>query len=166
MAKLAAEAEAAGWDGFFIWDHMVWTAPANQPVSDPYILLAAMASATQRLILGPMVTPIARRRPHKLAREAVTLDQLSNGRFVLGAGIGGDWFGDYSTFGEAPDDRTHAEMLDEGLEILAGLWSRRAFQLSRQALLRERRCISPTSRYSSHGYQSGWLAGGRTRSLS
>jgi alkanesulfonate monooxygenase SsuD/methylene tetrahydromethanopterin reductase-like flavin-dependent oxidoreductase (luciferase family) len=122
MAGLAREAEEAGWDGFYIWDHMFWTWPENQPVADPYVLLTAMAMSTERLRLGALVTPIARRRPHKLAREIVTLDHLTGGRITLGVGIGGDWFGDYSTFGEPTDDKTHAEMLDEGLDVLCGLW--------------------------------------------
>jgi alkanesulfonate monooxygenase SsuD/methylene tetrahydromethanopterin reductase-like flavin-dependent oxidoreductase (luciferase family) len=122
-AELARYAEQAGWDGFFLWDHMLWTWPEVQPGSDPYVMLAAIAMATERIKLGPMVTPIARRRPWKLARELTTLDILSGGRVIFGAGIGGDWFGDYSKFGEPPDDRTHAEMLDEGLAVLDGLWS-------------------------------------------
>jgi alkanesulfonate monooxygenase SsuD/methylene tetrahydromethanopterin reductase-like flavin-dependent oxidoreductase (luciferase family) len=127
MAEMARETEEAGWDGFFIWDHMLWTSPDNFPVADPYVTLAAMAASTSRITLGPMITPVARRRPWKLAREAVTLDHLSGGRFVLGVGIGGDWFGDYSRFGEPPDDKSHAEMLDEGLDVLAGLWSGEPF---------------------------------------
>lgn len=127
LAQLAHEAEDSGWDGFFIWDHMLWTAPHNQPLSDPYILLAAMSSATKRIKLGPMVTPLARRRPWKLARETVTLDHLSDGRIILGVGLGGDWFGDYSRFGELPDGKIHGEMLDEGLQVLTGLWSGEPF---------------------------------------
>jgi alkanesulfonate monooxygenase SsuD/methylene tetrahydromethanopterin reductase-like flavin-dependent oxidoreductase (luciferase family) len=122
LADLARAADAAGWEGFFIWDHMLWHWPDHQPMADPAVALAAMAAATERIRLGALVTPIARRRPWKLAREAVTLDHLSGGRLVQGVGIGGDWFGDYSGFGEPPDDRTHAEMLDEGLTILDGLW--------------------------------------------
>ena len=123
MAGLAREAEDAGWDGFFIWDHMFWNFPDVQPIGDSWTILAAIATATERLRLGPLITPLARRRPWNLAREAVTLDALSSGRLVLGVGIGGDWFGDYSTFGQPADDRTHAEMLDEGLDVITGLWS-------------------------------------------
>jgi alkanesulfonate monooxygenase SsuD/methylene tetrahydromethanopterin reductase-like flavin-dependent oxidoreductase (luciferase family) len=126
-AGLAHEAEQAGWDGFFLWDHMLWTWPEVQPDSDPYVMLTAIVMSTERITTGALVTPIARRRPWKLARELTTLDQLSSGRVVLGAGIGGDWFGDYSKFGEPPDDRTHAEMLDEGLAVLDGLWSGEPF---------------------------------------
>ena len=87
-AALAAEAEAAGWDGFFVWDHIVFAKEQRLPVADPWILLAAVALATERLRLGPMVTPLARRRPWKVARETVTLDHLSGGRLILGVGLG------------------------------------------------------------------------------
>jgi alkanesulfonate monooxygenase SsuD/methylene tetrahydromethanopterin reductase-like flavin-dependent oxidoreductase (luciferase family) len=127
VMTLAREAEEAGWDGYFLWDHMLWTWPENQPTSDPYVLLAAIATATERITIAPMVTPVPRRRPWKLAREIVTLDHLSNGRVMLGVGIGGDGFGDYSTFGEDPEDKTHGEMLDEGLDVLVGLWSGEPF---------------------------------------
>ncbi|MBA3945441.1 MAG: LLM class flavin-dependent oxidoreductase [Herpetosiphonaceae bacterium] len=119
VAELAYEAEQAGWDGFFVWDHM----GANWPVavSDPWILLAAIAMRTKHIKLGPMVTPIPRRRPWKLARETVTIDRLSEGRLILGVGIGGG--SEYSAFSEPGDDRQHGEMLDEGLAVLKGLWS-------------------------------------------
>lgn len=132
MMEMAREAEDAGWDGFFIWDHMLWTWPENYPVADPYVLLAAMAAATTTIKLAPLVTPIPRRRPWKLAREVITLDHLSQGRFILGAGIGGDWFGDYSKFGEQPDQKAHGEMLDEGLDVLSGLWSGEPFSYEGQ----------------------------------
>ena len=85
-AALAAEAEAAGWDGFFVWDHMVFDRRLRLPVADPWVLLAAVALVTERLRLGPMVTPLARRRPWKVARETVTLDHLAGGRLILGVG--------------------------------------------------------------------------------
>ena len=127
MAALAHEAEDAGWDGFFIWDHVFWSWPETQLMGDPWVLLAAMAAATRRITLGPLVTPLPRHRPWNLARQAATLDRFSGGRLVLGVGIGGDWFGDYTCFGEPADDKTHAEMLDEGLDVLAGLWSGETF---------------------------------------
>jgi alkanesulfonate monooxygenase SsuD/methylene tetrahydromethanopterin reductase-like flavin-dependent oxidoreductase (luciferase family) len=126
-AGLAREAEQAGWDGFFLWDHVLWTVPEIQPGGDPYVMLAAIAMATERIKFGPMVTPIPRRRPWKLARELTTLDMLSGGRVIFGVGIGGDWFGDYSKFGEPPDDKSHGEMLDEGLAVIDGLWSGEPF---------------------------------------
>jgi alkanesulfonate monooxygenase SsuD/methylene tetrahydromethanopterin reductase-like flavin-dependent oxidoreductase (luciferase family) len=122
-ARLAAEAEVAGWDGFFVWDHVRWRPPVLE-VADPWITLAAMATATERIRFGPMVTPLARRRPVKVARETVTLDWLSRGRHTLGVGLGSDRFGnEFSLTGEELDDRRRAGMLDESLEILAAAWS-------------------------------------------
>jgi probable F420-dependent oxidoreductase len=126
-AMLAREAEEAGWDGFFLWDHVLWTWPETQLAGDPFVTLAAIAMSTERIKIGTMVTPVPRRRPWTLARQLTTLDHLSGGRVVAGVGIGGDWFGDYSKFGEPADDKTHAEMLDEGLEVIAGLWSGEPF---------------------------------------
>jgi len=123
VAALAAEAEAAGWDGFFVWDHMVYDKRQRLPVADPWILLAAVALATERLRLGPMITPLARRRPWKLARETVTLDHLSGGRLILGVGLGTPPADEYGTFGEPTDPRVRAARLDEGLEVLTRLWS-------------------------------------------
>ena len=123
VARLAAEAEEAGWHGVFVWDHVRWRAPVVD-VADPWITLAAMATATEALRLGPMVTPLARRRPAKVARETATLDRLSGGRLTLGVGLGSDRFGDELTItGEELDDRRRAEMLDESLEILLAAWS-------------------------------------------
>ena len=127
IMELARLVEAHGWDGFFLWDHMLWTWPENMPLYDPYVLLAAMGAVTERITIAPMITPVPRRRPWKLAREIVTLDHLTRGRLMLGVGIGGDWFGDYSSFGEDPADKTHGEMLDEGLEVLSGLLSGEPF---------------------------------------
>jgi alkanesulfonate monooxygenase SsuD/methylene tetrahydromethanopterin reductase-like flavin-dependent oxidoreductase (luciferase family) len=132
MVALAREAEAAGWDGLFIWDHVLWLAPENQPVAEPWVTLAAIAAATERIRLGPLVTPLPRRRPWQVARQAVTLDQLSGGRLTLGVGIGGDWFGDYSRFGESADDKAHGAQLDEALTILTGLWGGEAFSFAGQ----------------------------------
>jgi probable F420-dependent oxidoreductase len=123
LARLSAEAEEAGWHGVFVWDHVRWREPVAD-VADPWITLAAMATATERIRLGPMVTPLARRRPVKVARETATLDRLSGGRLTLGVGLGSDQFGsEYSITGEELDDRRRARMLDESLEILAAAWS-------------------------------------------
>jgi alkanesulfonate monooxygenase SsuD/methylene tetrahydromethanopterin reductase-like flavin-dependent oxidoreductase (luciferase family) len=130
MVTLAREAEAAGWDGFFIWDHVLWLAPENQPVAEPWVTLAAIAATTERIRLGPLITPLPRRRPWQVARQAVTLDQLSGGRLTLGVGIGGDWFGDYSRFGEPADARIHGAQLDEALAILEGPWSGEPFSFA------------------------------------
>src|SRR5829696_1737645 len=123
VARLCAEAEEAGWDGVFVWDHVRWREPVVD-VADTQITLAAIASATERIRLGPLVTPLARRRPAKVARETATLDRLSDGRLTLGVGLGSDRFGsEYSITGEELDDRWRARMLDEALEILQAAWS-------------------------------------------
>lgn len=123
VAGLAAEAEAAGWHGLFVWDHLRWRAPVTR-AADPWITLAAIAAATERLRLGPMVTPLARRRPTKVARETATLDRLSAGRLTLGVGLGSDRFaGEFSATGEELDDRRRGQLLDESLEILTAAWS-------------------------------------------
>lgn len=123
VAGLAAEAEQSGWHGLFVWDHLRWREPVRQ-VADPWITLAAVAAATERLRLGPMVTPLPRRRPAKLARETASLDRLSAGRLTLGVGLGSDRFGsEFSKTGEELDDRRRGRMLDEALEILAAAWS-------------------------------------------
>ncbi|MGZ0152876.1 LLM class flavin-dependent oxidoreductase [Kribbella sp. WER1] len=123
VARLAAEAEAAGWDAVFVWDHLRWRAPVRQ-VADPWITLSAIATATEQVRLGPMVTPVARRRPAKVAKETATLDRLSGGRLTLGVGLGSDRFGnEFSKTGEPQDDRQRGRMLDESLEILGAAWS-------------------------------------------
>jgi alkanesulfonate monooxygenase SsuD/methylene tetrahydromethanopterin reductase-like flavin-dependent oxidoreductase (luciferase family) len=124
VVDLAKSAEATGWDGFFLWDHLL---PDNDskdgPVADTWLTLATIASVTQRIRLGALVTAFPRRRPWKVARESVTLDHLSKGRLVVGAGIGGDWWREYSAVGESGDMRRHGEMLDEGLEVMTQLWT-------------------------------------------
>jgi alkanesulfonate monooxygenase SsuD/methylene tetrahydromethanopterin reductase-like flavin-dependent oxidoreductase (luciferase family) len=123
VAQLASEAEELGWHGLFVWDQLRWREPIQQ-VADPWITLTAVAAATEELQLGPMVTPLPRRRPAKVARETATLDRLSGGRLVLGVGIGGDQFaGEFSKTGEEVDDRVRGEMLDEALAILVAAWS-------------------------------------------
>lgn len=127
LAELAREAEAAGWDGFFIWDHIVFD-PSWHPIVDPWVGLAAAAIATTSIRLGTLVTPLPRRRPWKLARETVSIDQLSGGRLILGVGIGDPVQWDYGYFGEPTDAKLRGAMLDEGLAILTGLWSGEAFK--------------------------------------
>ncbi|MGH2578068.1 MAG: LLM class flavin-dependent oxidoreductase, partial [Actinomycetota bacterium] len=117
VARLAADAEQRGWHGVFVWDQLRWREPIKQ-VADPWITLAAIAAATEAVMLGPMVTPLPRRRPAKVARETATLDRLSGGRLILGVGLGGDQFaGEFSKTGEQVDDRVRGEMLDEALAI-------------------------------------------------
>lgn len=130
LADLAHEAEEMGWDGFFIWDHMQ-TEP-NAPMADPWVALTAIAMRTERIRFGALVTPLPRRRPWKFARETATLDQLSGGRLIVGVGIGGDWWGEYSAFGEPTDDRAHGAILDEALDVVTGLWSGQPFSYEGQ----------------------------------
>jgi alkanesulfonate monooxygenase SsuD/methylene tetrahydromethanopterin reductase-like flavin-dependent oxidoreductase (luciferase family) len=122
LAELAAAAEDRGWDGFFVWDHMVYRAPVRA-VADPWVALAAVACATSRLRIGPMVTPLSRRRVHKVARETVTLDLLSSGRLTLGVGLGSARNGELEPFGEVTDPRERARLLDQGLADLARYWA-------------------------------------------
>jgi alkanesulfonate monooxygenase SsuD/methylene tetrahydromethanopterin reductase-like flavin-dependent oxidoreductase (luciferase family) len=130
LAGLAKEAEDAGWDGFFLWDHMLADTTQALRVFDPWVTLAGMAMATQRIRLGTTITPLARRRPWKLARETVTLDHLSNGRVILGVGLGEPHDADFGFFGDVADRKVRGEMLDEGLQILSGLWSGRAYHFA------------------------------------
>jgi alkanesulfonate monooxygenase SsuD/methylene tetrahydromethanopterin reductase-like flavin-dependent oxidoreductase (luciferase family) len=127
LVALAGEAEQAGWDGFFIWDHMLHRRTAPEPVVDPWVTLAACATRTERITLGTLITPVSRRRPWKLARELLTLDALAQNRVVLGAGLGSPRHDEFEAFGEEADDRRRAARLDEGLEVLAGLLSGEPF---------------------------------------
>ena len=122
LVELATGAEEAGWDGFFVWDHIHYE--AEVPLADVWVALSAVATATSKIRLGPLVTPLPRRRPWKVARESVTLDHLSGGRLVLGVGLGIDFWREFSAFpGEAADDGERAELLDDGIEIVTRLWS-------------------------------------------
>jgi len=121
-AELAGAAEATGWDGFFVWDHINAAFGGGSPMADPWVLLAAISLATERMRIGTMVTPLARRRPWKVARETVTLDHLSGGRLILGVGLGNPADLEFAAFGEESDNRRRAQRLDEGLEVLTGLW--------------------------------------------
>jgi alkanesulfonate monooxygenase SsuD/methylene tetrahydromethanopterin reductase-like flavin-dependent oxidoreductase (luciferase family) len=124
MADLAAEAEAAGWDGVFYWDGI---AIGAMEIYDPWVVLAAMAMRTQRVRLGLVVSAPARQRPWKLARETMTLDHLSSGRLVLPVGLGALDDAGFGNVGEPTEARTRAELLDETLAILDGLWSGQPF---------------------------------------
>lgn len=123
LADLAQDAENSGWDGLFIWDHIAgWTLP----MVDPWVALAAIAVTTHRIRIGTTVTPLPRRRPWKLAREAVSIDHLSGGRLTLGVGIGGGE-AEWAHLGEQPDLKKRGAMLDEALSVLVGLWSGEPF---------------------------------------
>jgi alkanesulfonate monooxygenase SsuD/methylene tetrahydromethanopterin reductase-like flavin-dependent oxidoreductase (luciferase family) len=121
LVDLAVQAEAGGWDGVFLWDHIVYRSPVRA-VSDPWVAMSAIAAHTERVRMGPMVTPLSRRRVQKLARETVTLDRLSRGRLTLGVGLGSDNSGELGPFGEVTDPRERARLLDEALARLGSFW--------------------------------------------
>lgn len=123
LAELAKVAEESGWDGFFLEDYLVYQSDDSVATYDPWICLAAMAAATERIRLGTTVTPLSRRRPWRVAAEALTLDKLSGGRFILGVGSGSGADTDFTATGEPVEQRILAERLDEGLEIIADLLS-------------------------------------------
>jgi alkanesulfonate monooxygenase SsuD/methylene tetrahydromethanopterin reductase-like flavin-dependent oxidoreductase (luciferase family) len=123
FAEVAHRAEEAGWDALLVWDHVVEQKNLRREFADPWILLTAAALATRRIRLGTAITPVARRRPSKLAREVATLDRLTGGRMVLGAGLGAPVDDEYASFGDTTDTRVLAERLDEGLHALDLLWS-------------------------------------------
>lgn len=129
LVGLARDAEAAGWQGFFLYDQV--TSDTPEELVDPWIALAAVALNTTRLRFGTLVTPLPRRRPWKVARETVSLDRLSGGRLVLGVGSGGG-ASEFDDLGEASDARTRASMLDEALEVISGLWSGAPFSFAGQ----------------------------------
>ena len=123
LVDLAVEAEAAGWDGFFVWDHILYRVDEVVPVIDTWTALAAIATRTKRIMLGPMVTPLARRRVSTVARQVTTLDHLSEGRVIFGAGLGTPADAEFEALGDDPDARVRSERLDESLQALVQLWS-------------------------------------------
>ena len=122
LGELARRAEEAGWDAVFIEDYLVYQS-MDIATYDPWVCLASMALLTEAVRLGTLVTPPSRRRPWKLAAEAVSVDQLSNGRLILGVGLGDTNEPGFTAVGEELDARVRAELLDESLTILDGLWS-------------------------------------------
>jgi alkanesulfonate monooxygenase SsuD/methylene tetrahydromethanopterin reductase-like flavin-dependent oxidoreductase (luciferase family) len=122
VAELAATAEDAGWDGVFVWDHVV-RRERDVDVVDPWVALTAAAVATDNVTLGPLITPLPRRRPWNVAKAAVSLDHLSGGRFVLGVGTGTHKGPEFAAFGEETDLRVRGDMLDEAVEVVRAVWS-------------------------------------------
>lgn len=155
LAGLAAEAEAAGWDGFFLWDHVIRRAPWA-PMVDPWVALAGVAVATERLVIGPMVTPLARRRVSVVARQTVTLDLLSRGRLRLGVGLGAP-DDEFTRFGESADPRRRAQLLDESLEVLEAMWTGEPVDFRGDHLRAEGVQFTPRP---VHGRVPVWVAGG------
>src|SRR3954467_12560588 len=119
VLRWARDAEANGWDGFFLWDPLRWDDRVE--VHDPWVLLGAIAAATSRIRIGTMVTPLSRRRPAVVAKHLITLDHLSGGRVTLGVGLGDPPDLDFSDFGDEPSYRERAAITDEALEVLSGL---------------------------------------------
>lgn len=145
IAELAYQTEQHGWDGFFIWDHILAHKIQKVPLLDPWVTLAAAATRTQQIKIGTTVTPVARRRPWKLARETATLDHLSEGRLILSVGLGEPGDVEFRYFGEEADPRIRAEKLDEGLEILAGLWRGEPFSFKgKHFQIEEMRFLPPS----------------------
>lgn len=130
LIEMACEAEAAGWDGVFYWDGICFQEIG--PMYDPWVVLTAFALRTSRVRIGAILTPLSRRRPWKLARETVSIDHLSQGRLVVPVGLGALGDGGFAKVGEATDRKTRAQLLDEGLEIVTGLWSGQPFHFQGQ----------------------------------
>jgi alkanesulfonate monooxygenase SsuD/methylene tetrahydromethanopterin reductase-like flavin-dependent oxidoreductase (luciferase family) len=128
LLELGILAEESGWDGVFYWDHVAYR--DRWPVTDPYVVVSAVVARTSRIRTGVLVSQLARRRPWKFARETAALDLLSGGRLVVGVGLGSTPEEDYELFGEDGDARVRADRLDEGLEIVTGLWSGQPFSFS------------------------------------
>jgi alkanesulfonate monooxygenase SsuD/methylene tetrahydromethanopterin reductase-like flavin-dependent oxidoreductase (luciferase family) len=124
LVDLACRAESSGWDGVFVWDHVAYR-ELGWPVADPYVSVAAIAARTSRIRVGVLIAALARRRPWKFAREMATLDVLSEGRLIVGVGLGSRE--EFAAFGEDPDPRRRHELIDEGLDIVCGLWSGQPF---------------------------------------
>jgi alkanesulfonate monooxygenase SsuD/methylene tetrahydromethanopterin reductase-like flavin-dependent oxidoreductase (luciferase family) len=126
LGELAKRAEDAGWDSLFIEDYIVYQAQPI-PTYDPWVCLASIALHTDTIRIGTLVTPASRRRPWKLAAEAVSIDHLSNGRLTLGIGLGDATEPGFTSVGESLEARQRAQLVDESLAILDGLWQARPF---------------------------------------
>lgn len=129
LVNLAVAAEENGWDGVFVWHHVVGTPDFAAPMADAWVLLGALAVQTTRIRIGTTVTGLPRHQPHEVARQAVTVDRLSGGRMVLGVGLG-EPPTEYTALARTADRRILASMLDEGLEVISGLWSGQPFSHS------------------------------------
>jgi alkanesulfonate monooxygenase SsuD/methylene tetrahydromethanopterin reductase-like flavin-dependent oxidoreductase (luciferase family) len=126
LVDLGVAAEANGWDGVFLWHHVVGTPDFPAPIADAWVVLGALATRTERVRLGTTVTALPRHQPQEVARQSVTLDHLSGGRMVLGVGLG-EPPSEYTALGRSSNRRTLAAMLDEGLDVVTGLWSGQPF---------------------------------------
>lgn len=118
VVQIARDAEEAGWDGVFLWDHLQWSTESRPDVHDPWVLLGAIVAVTHRVRVGTLVTPLSRRRPQIVAKHLTTLDHLSGGRVTLGVGLGEPAEGDFGAFGDESNPRTRARILDDSLSVL------------------------------------------------
>lgn len=125
LVELAVRAEHAGWDGWFLWDHLLYH-ESSWPVVDPIVVLSAVASVTERIRLGVLMLALPRRRPWKVAKELATVDRLSAGRLITGFGLG-SMDREYAGFGEEPELKARAEKLDEGLDVIVRSWTGEQF---------------------------------------
>lgn len=161
LVALAQDAETAGWDGIFPWDHVLHKPREDARVIDPWIALAAIASNTKEISLGPMVTPLARRRPWIVARESVSLDHLSKGRLIFGVGLGSVVKQDFGRFGEELDNKIRGEKLDESLDILKGLWRGEPFSFSGKHYTIEEGTTFQPKPYGGKDKIPIWIGGGK-----
>ncbi|MGD9755381.1 MAG: LLM class flavin-dependent oxidoreductase [Acidimicrobiia bacterium] len=126
LVELGVAAEANGWDGVFVWHHVVGTPDFPVPMADAWVLLGALAVATETIRIGTTVTALPRHQPQEVARQSVTIDRLSGGRMILGVGLG-EPPTEYSALGRSTDRALLAQMLDESLDVVAGLWTGQPF---------------------------------------
>lgn len=146
LAEFAVEAERAGWDGFFLWDTILFEKARREPMVDSFTALAAMSVNTRQIRIGTTITPLPRRRPWKVARETVSIDHLSDGRLILGVGLGDPPDIEFETFGEDGGNKIRAEKLDEGLDILVGFWSGKEFSYEGKHYRVDKAVFSPRPR--------------------
>ena len=159
IADLAIDAEEAGWDGVFVWDCINMR---NQSAHDPWMILAAIAARTQRIRLGTLITPLSRRRPWKVARETVTLDHLSDGRFILPVGLGETNDGGFSNVGEELDRKKRAQMLERKPGYPQRPVERRAVQLQWRILsYKGNDLLTKTGAIAAHPRLGGWRVAAR-----
>ena len=165
LADLAYEAEEAGWDGFFLWDQVSKTtlAPTFDPMVDLWIALAAIALRTRTIRLGPLVTPLPRRRPWMVARETVSLDHLSAGRLIFGVGSGGGYF-DFEALGEASMPKRWRHCWTRASRGSLGFGAA-SHTSTKGLLIISRKHNSCRARFSLRAFPSGWRVCGPRKRL-